>query len=841
MPSTIPILRTRRERRLAGQRVHEVRRRNAFLSLGMILSLLIAALIIVIAFSYVGLTRDLPSTQLLPTLLNPPNGLLLQPTRIYDRTGKNIIFTFAPASGAPESRRYIPLSEANPQYLPKSLADAVIAKIDPTFWNHAGYSLADLTNPDSHPTIAQRLVSDLLLFNDPPTLQRALRERILAAQITAQYGRTQILEWYLNSANFGRYTFGADAAAQLYFGKSATQLSTAESAILAAVSDSPSLNPYDAPQTALERGRATLNLMRTQKLLSDEATANALGESPLFQTPTPPQPQVAPAFINLLLTQLDSRFPRQRIERGGLTIISTLDEEIQKQSSCVSAFYAARLAGLPDPLIICDGLRFLPALPPGVKVPDSSASALITDPKTGQILAAVGETFRAQETPLIAAHNPGSALDAFVYLTAFTRGLSPASLIWDIPGKTNVQNFDGAYHGPIRLRVALANDYQAPTAQLLSQMGVDNVSRIAESFGVSREADAQLSLLNAAGAYGVFAQQGVYYGQEFDEKFEPVSVLKVEGNDGSIWLDWTTPQAKPVVTPGLAYLINHALSDETARWPSLGQPNSTQIDRPTGVKLGQTEDALDTWAIGYSPARVVAVWTGAHAKSDLSPRLPAVLWNALMQIASQNLLPEGWDVPADVSVINVCDPSGMLPTANCPNLVSEVFLNGNEPVQSDNMYRKFSINRETGLLATVFTLPQLIEERVYLVVPSDARSWAEGAGLEIPPTNYDVIQSPRVDENVNITSPDLFSEVHGSVEIKGTAAGTDFVSYRVLVGQGLNPQEWIQVAEGNEPITSNLLATWDTTGFSGLYAVQLQVVRIDQKVDTAIIQVTVKQ
>lgn len=840
MPSTIPILRARRERRLARQRQSEARNRTAFLSLGMILSLLIAALIIVIAFSYVSLTRDLPSTQILPNLLNPPNGLLLQPTRIYDRTGTNIIFTFAPASGASPPRRYIPLSEANPQYLPKSLADAVVAKSDPDFWTQAGYSLADILNPDSHPTLAQRLVFDLLLFNDPPTIQRALRERILAAQITAQYGRTQILEWYLNSANFGRYAFGADAAAQLYFGKSATQLTTAESAILAAVSESPSLNPYDAPQTALERGRETLNLMRTQKLLSDEAIANALGESPLFQTPTPPGPQVASAFINLLLTQLDSRFPRERIERGGLTIISTLDYDVQKQASCVSAFYAARLAGLPDPVIQCDALRFLPALPPEIKVSDSSASAIITDPKTGQILAAVGETFQAQETPLIAAHNPGSALDTFVYLTGFTRGLSPASLIWDIPGKTNVENFDGAYHGPIRLRVALANDYQAPTAQLLSQMGADNVSRITESFGVSRDADAQLSLLNAAGAYGVFAQQGVYYGQELDEKFEPVSLLRVEGDDGSIWLDWTTPQAKPVVTPGLAYLVNHALSDETARWPSLGQPNVTEIARPAGVKLGQTEDALDTWAIGYSPARVVAVWTGTHEKSDLSPRIPAVLWNALMQIASQDLPPEGWTVPADVSVINVCDPSGMLPTANCPNLVSEVFLNGNEPVQADTMYRKFSINRETGLLATVFTLPQLIEERVYLVVPSDARSWAEGAGLEIPPTNYDVIQSPRMDENVNITSPDLFSEVSGSVAIKGTAAGADFVSYRVLVGQGLNPQEWIQVAEGNGPIANDLLATWDTSGLSGLYAVQLQVVRTDQKVDTAIIQVTVK-
>ena len=185
-----------------------------------------------------------------------------------------------------------------------------------------------------------------------------------------------------------------------------------------------------------------------------------------------------------------------------------------------------------------------------------------------------------------------------------------------------------------------------------------------------------------------------------------------------------------------------------------------------GCEIGQTEDALDAWAIGYTPSRVVAVWTGAWDKSNLPRASRAVLWNALMQIASQNVPPDGWAVPADVSVINVCDPSGMLPTADCPNLVSEVFLNGNEPIQADTMYRKYAVNRETGLLATVFTLPQLIEERVYLVVPPDARSWAEGAGLEIPPANYDVIQAPRFDENVNITAPELFSEVSGRCKSK---------------------------------------------------------------------------
>jgi hypothetical protein len=212
-----------------------------------------------------------------------------------------------------------------------------------------------------------------------------------------------------------------------------------------------------------------------------------------------------------------------------------------------------------------------------------------------------------------------------------------------------------------------------------------------------------------------------------------------------------------------------------------------------------------------------------------------------MKVASQNIPPDGWSVPADVSVINVCDPSGMLPTAECPSLVSEVFLHGNEPVQADNMYRKYSINRETGLLATVFTLPQLIEERVYLVVPGEARSWAESAGLEIPPASYDVIQAPLFNENVSITSPDLFSEVSGDVQIEGTATGEEFVSYRVLVGQGLNPQDWIQIADGNEPVIEDELTEWNTEGLSGLYAVQLQVVQSDQRVDTAIIQVTVRE
>jgi len=836
MRNITPILRARRERRQARRQKNEARLNVAGWSAGLIISILLAALIFSAAFAYADLTRDLPSIELLPLLLNPPNGALLEPTRIFDRTGAYNIYTFAP-NDLP--RRYIPLGEQNPQHIPEPLSQAVVAMADTNFWRHSGYIINGWDNPDLHPTIAQKLIYDLLLYNEPPTIQRAVRERILAAQVTARYGRSQVLEWYLNSTHFGRYAYGVDSAARLYFGKSVTNLTLAESAMLAAVSQAPSLNPLDAPQAAVQRGREAIYVLQSLGTESDANIQAALAETPAIQPAPLSTPKPAEAFTNLVLSQLDSRFPRARIERGGLTITTTLDYDLQIQASCVTEIYAARLAGLSESETPCDATRFLPSLPPGITIADSSASALILDPNSGQILAVVGETLQARETPLITAHSPGSMLDAFIYLTGFTRGLSPASLMWDIPGQVEIQNFDNKYHGPMRLRTALANDYQAPAAQVMKQMGAENVTKIASSFGLSFNETA--SLVKMAGAYGVFGTQGVYFGQDVGDAFEPVSVLKVEAADESVWLDWTSPQARPVVTSALAYLMTSALSDESARWSSLGNPNVTEIGRPAAVKLGQTQNGLDAWTVGYTPARVVAVWTGTHEQSlDVTPRMSAVLWNALMQLSTQSFAPDGWTIPAGVTMINVCDPSGMLPTPDCPNVVSEVFANGNEPVQTDNLYRKFSINRETGFLATVFTPPQLVEDHVYLIVPPEARDWARSAGLQVPPDAYDAIQPSPRNPDVNISAPAMFDEVNGIVRIAGTASGADFSSYRILAGQGLNPQKWIQIGEGQTAVVDGLLAEWDTSKLSGLYAVQLQVVRSDQRVDSAVIQVTVK-
>ncbi len=413
------------------------------------------------------------------------------------------------------------------------------------------------------------------------------------------------------------------------------------------------------------------------------------------------------------------------------------------------------------------------------------------------------------------------------------------------------------------MRIALANDYLAAGQRVAAQMGSDAVNRTEISFGhdlplqpLSATAPGT-TLLDLASAYGVFAANGVRYGLPLpagadaggEAALSTTTVLRVEGLDHSVWLDLSNPQAQPVVSPALAYLMNNVLSDESARWPSLGHPNNLEIGRPVGVKLGQSADGSSSWGIGYTPSRLVAVWEGSSA-SPSSPaasdqpstrsNLQAAL-SSLLQLSTASIAPDGWAAPPGVSTVDVCDPSGLLPTKDCPNTVTEVFLSGNEPVQADTLFRSYTINRETGLLATVFTPPQLVEDKVFMIVPPEAQSWARTSGLPVAPESYDAIQAPPINPDVHISVPAMFADVTGKVSFRGTASGANFDHYRLLVGQGLNPQSWIQVgSDSTIRIEDGLLGTWDTTGLGGLYAVELQVIRTDNTVDTAITQLTVK-
>ena len=303
MPSTPQLIKLHR-------RSWENRKQTPLLHGGIFLSLLISLIFLVIVFIliflYTRITVDLPSLDTLPLLLDSQNGLLLNPTRLFDRTGTQIIYTHQNPAVITRQYHFVasepPKKDSHPTF-PKSLISATIAVSDPTFWSNPGFTIEGIKE-NHHNTIAQRLVSDLLLWEETPSLNRGIRERILAAQITYHFGHEKVIEWYLNSANYGSLAYGADAAAKVYFGKSASELSLIESAILATISESPALNPFSSPQTTLDRTKIVINAMLGQDLISPKEAETALNTNVIFQEPINSQDPSIHQFIDLVWEQL---------------------------------------------------------------------------------------------------------------------------------------------------------------------------------------------------------------------------------------------------------------------------------------------------------------------------------------------------------------------------------------------------------------------------------------------------------------------------------------------------------------------------------------------------------
>lgn len=832
---------------------------TGFLTVVLVTSLFLAAGI------YAGIVKDLPAPEALPALLEPPAGLLLQPTRLYDSSGEHLLLSLEyPAA---EGHQYLTMNSDQSNSLPEILVQATLAAEQPDFWTSPGFSFSNLEG-DEHPTLAQRLVYEFLLQSEAPGITRALRERLLAAQLTSHYGREKILEWYLNSTTYGAMVFGADAAARVYFGKPATQITLAQAAALVAISESVAgtgeVNPVTIAPSLLERQQEIIQAMLGTGMITTDQARQALEQKIAINNPIMPE-SLSPAFNQLVLEQAHLSLPGIVPERGGLRIITTLDYDLQLQADCVTTTQLARLAGINQEAFDrlgqpCLAARLLPTLSLNPTQTDRVGSLVIMDPTNGQIQAMVGSTIPGLNPTLNPGRPGGTLLTPLIYLAAFTRGFSPASMVWDIPDSTtSTENANdlstGDFHGPVRLRTAMANDYLGPAGQLLTRLGRDSAIRTSEQLGLSRDPNrftsaidsGPISLLDVTHLYATLANQGSSAGQSFEtnkigESLQPVALLRVERTDGQVLVDWSAGQTRPVVSAQLAYLINNVLSDEAARWPSLGHPNSLEIGRPAAVKLGRTEDSHDGWTVGYTPRLVAGIWLGT-LMDEPDPQLlqsTAAIWHAIMQYASQAMPAESWPVPPGITTVNVCDPSGLLPTRLCPSIVAEVFQDGSVPTYTDTLYRQFQINRETGRLATVFTPSDVVEDRVYLVVPREAVEWARKAGFELPPDTYDVIFPPVQNPEVNISLPALFDQVHGKVFFQGSATGDDFDYYRLQIGQGLNPTSWVQIGvDETQPVENGILGVWDASQASGLYAVELLVVQKDQRFERAITQITV--
>ncbi len=907
MPATTSLIHQRRARRAQARRGHQRNQRlvaGAGLTLALAVLLTLAAVVGVLFSLYTYYTRDLPPAAALRAAFDPSNAAFFQTTQVFDRTGQHLLYEVIDPRGG--DRQYVTYGQ-----LPPYVISATVALEDKTFFSNPGYDLVGITRAlisnlrggsvQGGSSITQQLVKNTLIPLEQRTLRsydRKVREILLAAEITRQYSKEQILEWYLNTNFYGNLAYGVDAAALVYFDKHAPDLTLAEAAMLAAIPNSPGLNPATDLTAAKQRQELVLDVMAREGFISQIDAEVAKRETMVLKPPTKRFNLQAPHFSVYVRQQLVKMFGEDLVNRGGLKVITTLDLDLQHQAECAARSQVARLSGgAPDAVVPaedgtdCAAAAFLPApssADAGVDHHVTNAALVALRPATGEILALVG-SLDYWNTAISGNFNiavdglrqPGSTFKPFTYLEAFRLGYSPASMLLDIPtnfpladGSTYApENYDRKFHGPVSMRQALARSYNIPAVETLNLVGVDNVIRQAHKLGINSLETGQyglaltlgggeVTLMDMTYAYSVFANAGVAAGQPVPPErqrpgyrtLDPVAILRVEDHNGQVLYQFDTPKTQPILSPELAYLINNVLSDREARVAAFGAGNPLELEgRAAAAKTGTTNDFRDNWTMGYVPQLAIGVWVG---NADNSPMQAvtgltgaAPLWHALMSYAvkAQNLPPQDWKAPAGIVTVKVCEPSGRRPTPQCPRTREEIFIRGTEPASLDTLWQSVAINKDTGKRATMCTPPEQVEERVYEILPPEASDWAREANLPQPPTEYDTLSATCLaGGNAAITSPQPFAYVHGVVEIQGTArSDQDFAFYRLQYGAGLFPSAWLQIqGDRTDQVDNGLLQTWDTTGLDGLYSLQLAVVKNDPNggpynFDVATVQVTV--
>jgi membrane peptidoglycan carboxypeptidase len=789
-----------------------------------------------------------------------------QPVRFYDRDQLEVLFEALNPEA--QSRRWYQIDPEGPIVLPEYVIQASVASQANDYWSASSRPLNDtldifalLWNRTGNQAedegivdlLAEAQVLPLTTEVNIDPVMHAVRRQLARAELNARYSRVELLEFFINTADYGNLAYGIDAAALVYFGKHASSLTLAESAMLAPIPFEPEINPFDAPEQARVRQKGLLDQMRSKGLISRAEALRALNESLLF---TSRENQAGSSLQNFLFDAFVHQFGREALGRTGLEVRTTIDADLQLESQCVLVTHLDRLnAGEPDGKSSdCLASELLPPLRPGDAGQDhnvKSGSLVVLDAARGEILSLVGEA--NVERPMATLSQP------FIYLAAFAEGYSPGSMVMDIPEGSDESNaFPGleleSYHGPVRIRTAMSNGFTAAAGQMVDLVGKESVLSIFETMGIEVGFGAgdepgmwRANLLDLVHASSVFADNGSLTGlprEDAADTLEPVVFLDIQ-DDSDHLVYSAEPQRKAVLSEQLAFLVNDVLRDEVSRRERLGPSNPLEVNRPAAATVAITGDERDAWALGYTPERVVGVWIGSpagKAPSGLTIRNGAApIWHALMIYAARDLPPENWEMPAGVTRVEVCDPSGLLPTVYCPETVREPFTSGTEPTTFDNLFQPYLVNRETGKLATLNTPVELVEERVYLVPPPEAAAWASAVGIEQPPQEYDTLtEGESQDRNLRITSPEPFAFLRGVVRVRGyvNLDGLDF--YRLQVGKGLNPLNWVQLGEDKSvPVGGGVLAEWDSSELEGLYTLQLIAVEEDGQVRNALVHVTV--
>lgn len=818
--------------------------------------------------------RQLPDPSVIETVQEE-----FQTVKIYDRTGQHLLYEAIDPRPFRGDRTYVPLSEISPWVI-----KATIALEDRSFYENPGINPRGILRAfisnlrggaiQGGSSITQQLIKNVV-FDYEERIQRSytrkIKEIILALEITRRYPKNKILEWYLNSNFYGNNAYGIEAAAQVYFGKHAKDLDLAEAAMLAHIPQYPALNPFQNWEAAKRRQWLVLqSMVEAGFITQDQAIAAYAEELDLRDSIAERYNiQAAPHFALYVLDQLEKKFNTPEdpffIWRKGVVVYTTLDYDLQK---------AAERA-------VREQVRRLQEEGREVK----NAAAVVLRAGTGEILAMVGnvdfynEAIDGQINMAITPRQPGSAFKPFTYAYAFsTKKFYPAKMVLDVrqvfpdpaAGFYVPENFDRRYHGPETMREALQRSHNIPAVWTLAQVGVKNVVDFAHRMGITTLnqdyyglsltlGGGEVTLLDMAYAFSVFANNGVMVGEPVppDEqrpgyrRLNPVAILEVRDSEGNVLYRYDKPATERVISPQLAYMMNNVLSDPTPRPPAFGRYAQYLVldDRPVAAKTGTSNDFRDAWTIGYTPQVVVGVWVGNTDNTPMKRVSGAVgaapIFHQIMQIATKDLPPEPFYRPPGIVDVEVCWPSGLLPTPECRetgNVRRDIFFEDAVPTEYDNVWRAFEINKENGKLATPYTPPELRERRIYMILPPVANDWIRENNIPQPPRVYDDEYGPTVfNEEVAIIQPRPFSYVRGLVEIRGNARGGSFSHYRVEFGPGLSPSQWTQIGPDHpNPVDNNILEFWDTTGLEeGLYTLRLTVFGRDGSVRTFETQVTV--
>lgn len=584
-------------------------------------------------------------------------------TKIYDRTGKIVLYDL----NKDVRKTDITFAEMGP-----NIKNATLAIEDAEFYNHSGIRISSIVRAilvnffstgrtQGGSTITQQLIKNTLLTQEK-SYTRKIKEWVLAVKIDSSLSKDKIFEYYLNENPYGGTIYGIEEASNTYFNKNASDLTIAEAAYLAAIPQSPTLlSPYGKNKDKLDaRKNLVLSRMRDLKFINEEEYNAAKAETVVFM----PQANTgikAPHFVFFIQEYLEERYGKDILLRGGLKVTTTLDYDLQKKGE----------------EIVKEG-----ALKNEKDWNGKNAALVAIDPKTGQILTMIGsrdyfdKDVDGNFNVATAARQPGSSFKPFIYATAFNKGFTPSTILFDLPTEFQTtcdaygkalpgynqgdcympDNYDGKFRGPMSLRDALAQSINIPAVKLFYLSGLSDSLKTSEDMGITTLSNVnrygltlvigggEVSLLDMTSAYGVFANSGI--------RNPYTGILKVEDMKGVV-LEQFTPSPHEVLPKNTALTISDILKRDDSRAPTFGLNSVLNIPgKEVAVKTGTTNNNKDAWTIGYSPSISVGVWAGNNDNKSMKKggsALAGPIWNKFITEALKNLPDETFE-PADLYI-----------------------------------------------------------------------------------------------------------------------------------------------------------------------------------------------